>query len=76
MSVFSELCIRARKLGAGRLIFSADLYDAEDEPGICGHWTCVGGGKYGEDAVGLAHGRTGEEALRRLVEKLERGEEA
>lgn len=74
MSVFSDLCMRARRKGAARLIFTADLFDT-DADGICGSWTCVGGGQYGEDAVGIAHGRTGEEALRALVEKLEAGRE-
>lgn len=70
MSAFSELCIRARKLGAARLIFTVDIFDT-DENGICGNWTCIGGGRYGEDSVGIAHGRTGEEALRHLVTDLE-----
>jgi hypothetical protein len=74
MSVFSQLCLRARRLGAQRLIFTADLFEVETEEGICGAWTCIGGSLHGEDAVGLAHGRTGEEALRALVDKLERGE--
>ncbi len=75
MSVFSSLCTRARRKGAKRLIFTADLFETEVAEGICGSWTCVGGGLYGEDSVGIAHGRTGEEALRALVEKLEAGRE-
>lgn len=72
MTVFSELCLRARKLGCKRLIFTADLFAEEESDGICASWTVVGGDALGrEDAVGIAHGRTGEEALRALVAKLE-----
>jgi hypothetical protein len=62
--------MRAKKRGASRLIFSASLHDT-DADGVCADWTCIGGDSYGEDSVGIAHGRTGEEALRHLVEKLE-----
>jgi hypothetical protein len=71
VSVFSKLCLRARELGAGRLIFTADIFATETSPGICGDWTCVGGSKATEDSIGIAHGRTGEEALRNLVDQLE-----
>lgn len=69
--MFSDLCMRARRKGASRLIFTADIFEAETDGGIVGDWTCVGGSKHGEDAVGMAHGRTGEEALRSLVDRLE-----
>lgn len=70
-SVFASLCLRARELGAKRLTFSASLFDEEQGAGIVGDWTCVGGDEYGRESVGIAHGRTGEEALRVLVERLE-----
>lgn len=63
---YRELCIRARKLGAARLIFTADIYGHETG------WTCVGGDKYGYASVGVGHGPTGVEALANLVARLER----
>lgn len=71
MSVFSKLCLRARQLGAGRLIFTADIFEAENMEGIVGAWTCVGGDPKSEDSLAIAHGVTGEQALRALVDKLE-----
>lgn len=73
MSVFADLCMQARKLGATRLIFTAELSGAATPEGICGTWTCVGGEARGEDALAMGSGRTGEEALRLMVDQLERG---
>jgi hypothetical protein len=70
-SVFASLCLRARRYGAKRLTFSASLFEEERGAGIVGDWTCIGGDEYGRESVGIAHGRTGEEALRFLVEQLE-----
>jgi len=73
MSAFSDLCLRARRLGAGRLIFTADIFETERANGVCGSWTCIGGDPKGEhDALAVAHGVTGEQALRNLVDELER----
>lgn len=75
MTVFAKLCMRARAKGAARLIFTADLFQQATDEGICGDWTCIGGDIHGrDDALGIGHGRTGEEALRELVDKLEAGE--
>lgn len=72
MSVFVDLCVRARKLGASRLVFHAELFDGPLENGIVGAWTCIGGNARNEDALAQATGRSGEEALRNLVDTLER----
>lgn len=70
MSVFSNLCLQARQLGASRLVFTADIFAESSPEGICGHWTCAGGSSKTEDALAVAEGRTGEEALRNLVHVL------
>jgi hypothetical protein len=71
MSVFSDLCMRARRLGATRLIFTAELYDHENPEGVVGHWSVVAGTRSDEDAIGQAEGVSGEHALRNLVDALE-----
>lgn len=71
MSAFARLCKRAGQLGAKRLIFTTDVFDDGEDTPICGDWTCIGGDRYGTRTVGIAHGLTGEEALKNLVAKLE-----
>lgn len=71
MSVFSDLCMRARACGVTRLVFTAELFEQSTPEGICGGWSCIAGRASDEDAMAKADGRTGEEALRNLVANLE-----
>jgi hypothetical protein len=64
---FGKLLAEAKALGAAQLTFTVDLNATDDEK----RWLTTsdyGAGGYGRH--GAEWGRTGEEALRRLVEKL------
>lgn len=68
MSVFRDLMARAAARGPTHLRFAVDLEAASKETSTA--WACeVADAAPGEDAA--AFGRTGEEALRNLVAKLE-----
>jgi len=71
MGAFSDLMLEAKGLRAGRLDFFVDL-DGYDGTPDRERWTCIavlpGGGHIARDT-----GRTGEEAVRRVVDKLKLG---
>lgn len=74
MRVFPQLCMRARMAGATRLVFTAELdealVDVANGVGTDRGW-CWQAGNRTEDCVAQAWGRSGEDALRRLVDMLE-----
>lgn len=70
MSAFSDLCHEAQVYGAKELTFRVDLPKfsrglGNGEVGLEGSWTCIALGE--RDLEAKAEGRTGEEALRRVV---------
>ena len=78
--VFPELCMRARKAGAKRLTFTAELdaalADEDNGVGSDGSWSCEADGDSARGPVRhfinvRCYGRTGEEALRLVVDALE-----
>jgi hypothetical protein len=74
--VFPTLCMKAREAGASSLHFVAELATclATDEAGGVGapeSWSCTAYSSSGPGPLAKAYGRTGEEALRELVQKLE-----
>jgi hypothetical protein len=77
--VFPTLCLRAREAGASSLHFVAELatclaVDADQGVGAPESWSCTAYGRStGEGPLAKEYGRSGEEALRLLVDKLERG---
>jgi hypothetical protein len=72
--VFPLLCQRAREAGARRLVFTAELEEAclsaESGEGTDKAWSCEAGDREG-DRIAISWGRTGEEALRAVVETME-----
>ena len=67
MSAFRDLLEQARAKGQTKLWFEVDLpafFADEQSPS----WSC--GNELAGDNFAEAHGRTGEEALRHLVERL------
>jgi hypothetical protein len=73
LRVFPSLCLRARELGASKLHFVSEL-ETMDGDGVSkeGAWSCAAYDK--RESLGplaKAYGRSGEEALRALVDKLE-----
>lgn len=68
MSVFRDLMEEAATLGAARMGFLVDLQDYGEED-MTERWLCTVTGPIGEPLTD-AKGRTGEEALRRVVERL------
>ncbi len=72
MSVFLELISRARSAGATRLQWECDVTDWASDPRRVGRWTCAAVATDRNAVPALATGRTGEEALRELVEAMER----
>lgn len=79
LRVFPTLCLKAREAGASTLHFTAELATclASDEGGGVGapeSWSCTAYSRAaGDGPIAKAYGRTGEESLRNLVDKLERG---
>lgn len=70
MSAFRELLLQAEKKGVDRLDFGVKLgsYDETSEE----QWSCVARStKYSGLAPLIAKGRTGEEALRRVLDLIE-----
>lgn len=67
---FGELMAKVKRHGFAELDFHCDLARADDD---LGRWTCSATKPFdGYQAhVSTAGGRTGEEALRRLVERIE-----
>ncbi len=63
MGAFSELLASAKAAGVKRIQFEVDLDASDEDPG---RWIAIRRGQTG----GRGSGRTGEEALRRLVEAL------
>lgn len=77
MSAFEDLCAEAEALGATKLVWSCDLKDYAKAPRQDGRWGCTAsvatrdGSPVFLDAL-QARGRTGEEAMRRIVDFLKR----
>lgn len=76
LRVFPDLCMRARKAGAQRLVFTSELDSLEGTPdggavGASEAWSVTAFGRVASEPLARCYGRTGEEALRLVVEKLE-----
>lgn len=72
MRVFPSLCLRARTAGASTLHFMCEL-ETMNEEGVSADeaWSCTGYRRNSEGPLAKTYGRSGEEALRKLVDKLE-----
>lgn len=77
LRVFPGLCLRAREAGASSLHFVAELAtclaaDGEQGVGAPESWSCTAYSRSpSEGPLAKTYGRSGEEALRNLVDKLE-----
>lgn len=70
MSAFADLISTAGVLGVTKVVWEADLSRWDEDPQREGRWTCRATTPKAAVAVVESQGRTGEEALRRVVEFL------
>lgn len=70
MSAFADLISTAGVLGVTKVVWEADLERWDEDPTRDGRWTCRATAPRVGNGIVESDGRTGEEALRRVVEFL------